>query len=122
MDLERRDRPRPDDAVGVRELLDGGAGDARRADPVAAHHDRPLLAGLVEILRAERFREPGAELEDVADLDHPLEREGPATLRARLAGKGDVEVGEPALEITTRRHTAHVKARAVRADDVAARA
>src|SRR6266581_4901595 len=49
VDLERRDRPRPDDAVGIRELLDGGAGDARGTDPVAAHHDRPLLPGLVEV-------------------------------------------------------------------------
>src|SRR5438128_2610976 len=98
-----------------------------RAERLDRRHDLGgtdllFLPGLVEVLRAERFRELGAELEDVTDLDHPLECEGPATLRTRFAGKGNVEIGEPTVEITTRRHTPHVKALAVRADDVAARA
>ena len=54
-------------------LLDRGGDDPRRADPVAAHHDRLLLAVLVEVGGAERLRVAGAELEDVADLDRRLD-------------------------------------------------
>ena len=54
-------------------LLDRGGDDPRRADPVAAHHDRPLRPVLVEVGGAERLRVAGAELEDVADLDRRLD-------------------------------------------------
>ena len=52
---ERRQRPRPGDAVLVGELLDRGRDDARRADPVGAHPDRLLVALLVEVAGAERL-------------------------------------------------------------------
>ena len=64
---------RPDDPLLVGALLDRRGDDARRADPVAAHHDRPLLAVVVEVGGAERLRVAGAELEDVADLDRGLD-------------------------------------------------
>ena len=72
-DVARRDRARPGDALLVGVLLDGGGGDPRRADAVGAHPDQLLLAGLVEVGRAERLRVARAELEDVADLDRGLD-------------------------------------------------
>src|SRR6185436_14114385 len=106
VDVEGRDRPGPDDAVSVRQLLDGRGRDARGADAVAAHHDRALLAGLIEVLRSERLREPRPELEDIADLDDALDRERRAALRTRFARLRRVEVGEATLEVAAGRDPA----------------
>src|ERR687897_95492 len=73
MEVERRDRAWPRDAVLVGELLDGRRCDPGRAKAVRAHPDRLGLPRLVEIGRAERLRVARAELEDVADLDRRLD-------------------------------------------------
>src|SRR5437763_8393621 len=73
VDIPWRDRARPDDPLLVGPLLDRRRDYARRADPVAAHHDRMLLAPLVEIGGAERLRVSSAELEDAGDLDRTLD-------------------------------------------------
>ena len=49
---------------------------------------------LVEVRRAHRLRVLGAELEDVADLDHALALERALALGARVAGAGFAEVRE----------------------------
>ena len=59
-------------------LLDDRRHRPRRADAVAAHDERLLLAVLVEERRAERDGVERAELEDVAELDRRLlERASP---------------------------------------------
>ena len=50
----RRDRPGPDDAVGVVVLFDDRRNRPRDADAVAAHHHGTLRAGLVEIHAVHR--------------------------------------------------------------------
>ena len=52
MHVIRRDRPRPDDAVGVVVLLDHRGDRPRDADAVAAHHHRTLGARLVQDTRS----------------------------------------------------------------------
>src|SRR3954452_15328696 len=101
-DVERGDRRRPDAAVLVERLLDRGGGDASRADAVAPHHDRLLDAVLVEVHRAHGFAEARAELEDVADLDHGLDREHAVAHRAAISVLDLVEVGELSLEVAWR--------------------
>ena len=81
----RRERHRPDDAVGVVVLLDGRGHRARDADAVAAHHDRLLLAVGAQERRAHGLRVLRAEEEDVADLDAAVAREAAA---CRSAGTG----------------------------------
>src|SRR4029079_1259692 len=73
LDVPRRDRTRPGDALLVGVLLDGRRGDARRADAVGAHPDELLAARLVEIRRAEGLGVSGAELEDVPHFDRALD-------------------------------------------------
>ena len=91
----------------VRVLLDRGGRDAGRADAVAAHHDRALLARLVQVGRAERLRVAGAELEDVADLDRGLDLDRAAE-RAAIAGLDRADVGERGLEVPAGLHAAQV--------------
>src|SRR5207247_659652 len=80
----------------VRALLDGGRGDPRRPDSVAAHYDRALSPAIVEIVGAERLRVARAELEDVPDLDRRLDPDRAAD-RASIAllDHSDVDEGRP---------------------------
>src|SRR5262249_48521606 len=94
------------------------SGDSGRTDPVAAHDDRLLLAGLVEIRGAEGDGVFGAQLEDVADLDHPFHGERLAALRACFARLYRVKIHEPRLEIPARDDAAEMDPLAVGADDV----
>ena len=81
----------------------GGGGDAGRADPVRAHHDRVLGAVLVEVVRAHRRRVLGAELEDVADLDHRLDVQRAAAQRAPVAVLDELDVGDVGLVVAPER-------------------
>ena len=54
MHVIRRNRPRPDDAVGVVVLFDHRGNRPRDADAVAAHHHRTLRARLVEVHAVHR--------------------------------------------------------------------
>jgi prolyl-tRNA synthetase family II len=93
--LERRQRHRPLEAVGIVVLLDGGGDDARDADAVAAHDHRPELAVVAEVGAAHRLGVLGAEEEDVPDLDAEEALEGAsAAARAQVAGGGDAQVGD----------------------------
>src|SRR3954447_14736952 len=83
--VKGRDRLGPDDAALVVVLLDDGRHRAGGPDPVAAHDDRLLTAGLVEIGCLQRHRVPGAEVEEVADLDRRLDVDAAAAVRARIA-------------------------------------
>ena len=77
----------------VGELLDRRRRDPGRPDPVAPHHDRALLAGLVEVGRTKRLGVARAELEDVADLDRRLDVDR-AAQRAAVACLDLADVGE----------------------------
>ena len=112
MDLPGRDRRGPDDAALVGALLDRGGDDPRRADAVAAHHDRVLLAVLVEVGGAERLPVAGAELEDVADLDRRLDLDRAAVGRG-VAGHDRAHVELLELEVAARLDTAQVGVRLV---------
>ena len=112
-----RDRRRPDDAALVGALLDRGRRDPRRPDPVAAHHDRPLLAVLVEVGGAERLRVAGAELEDVADLDRRLDLDR-AAAGGRVAGLDRAHVHLVGLEVAGGVDAAQVGVGLVGAADV----
>ena len=109
----------PDDPVLVGTLLDCGGDDPRRPDPVAAHHDRPLGAGLVEVGRPERDRVAGAELEDVADLDRGLDLDR-AAARRDVARLDDPDVHLLELEVAAGLDPAQVRVGPVRAGDVGA--
>ena len=109
------------DAVGVVVLLDGGSGDARQADAVAAHHDGLLLAVLVEERRRPWARSTWSELEDVADLDDARALEVAGALRARVAGARLAQVGEGGLRHQLERDAGAVVAVLVGAGDVVAR-
>ena len=74
--LEGGDGIRPDDAVLIVALLDGGRRDAADADPVAAHFEGAGPAALVEADRVHRFAVLAAELEHVADLDSATDGDG----------------------------------------------
>ncbi len=63
-------------------LLHRGGRDARRPDAVRTHDDRPFVPRLVQHRGTQRFRVLGAELEDVADLNHLLHDERRAAFRA----------------------------------------
>ena len=117
MDVVRRDRPRPDDAVLVVVLLDRRGHDPRRADAVAPADQRLLRAVLVEERRAERLRVARAELEDVADLDRRLEAERAAAHRDSVALAGLADVGEARLVVAAGLDAEQVPAVAVRAGD-----
>ena len=80
-----------------------------RPDAIAAHHDRPLAARLVQIGRAERLRVARAELEDVADLDRRLDLDRAAE-RAAVAGLHLAHVGEAGAEVAAGLDPAQVKA------------
>ena len=107
---------RPDDPALVGELLDRRGDDPRRADPVAAHHDRVRGAGLVEVGRAERLRVAGAELEDVADLDRGLDLDRAAAGRG-VAGLDRADVGLVEVEVAAGAHAAQVGVGLVGAGD-----
>src|SRR5207237_9090021 len=76
---------------------------------------RPLLPVLVEERRAERLREPRAELEDVADLERDLESQRAAAVGAAVALAHLADVGEARLVVPPRLDAAQVPAVAVRA-------
>ena len=95
-DLERGDRDRPDDALVVVVDLDGGGHGALDADAVAAHDRLDRLA-----VRARHPDVHGvgvlvAELEDVPDLDAPLDLQAVPAVHARVAGRHLAQVGPPA--------------------------
>ena len=85
-DMERRQAHRPEDAVLVVPLLDGGGDHARDADAVAAHEHHLRLLRLVQVVCLERLRIFGPELERVADLDALEELHLAAAARARVLG------------------------------------
>ena len=69
------------------ELVEGLLGDGRdrpgHPDAVGAHGDDDLLAVLVEHFEIKRLGVLAAELEDMADLDAPLDGQRPAAVRVR---------------------------------------
>ena len=102
------------------QLLDGGGRDARGADAVAAHDDRLLLARLVEVRGAQRLGVLGPELEDVADLDHLLDRRAARRTAGRPRRPPTVcRSAKRRLEVAPRRDAAQVEALAVGAHHVA---
>ncbi len=116
MHLPGGDRPWPDDSALVGALLDRRGDDPRRTDPVAPHHDRPLLAGLVQVVGAERLRVPGPQLEDVPDLDrgHDLDR---IAARRAISGVDHADVDLLALEVAPGANPPQVSIGLVRAAD-----
>ncbi len=102
----------------VRELLDRGRRDARRADPVRAHPDRLLASLLVEVTGSERLGVAEPELEDVADLDRRLDRQRrPAD---RVPGLDGPYVDRPKGKVPSGPDAAQVGVRTVRPRHVAA--
>src|SRR6185312_6001007 len=95
----------------------GGGGDARRPDAVAAHPDRLLGAQLVQIGRTHGLRVLRAELEDVADLDHRLDRQHAAAVGTGIAGLDLVQIGEGRLVVAPGLDAGEMPARAVGARD-----
>ena len=63
-----------------------------------------LLPVLVEVHRAQGHRVRRPELEDVADLDDPLDRSGLPHWGQRLAGQHHLQVDELAREVLPGRH------------------
>ena len=84
-DFERRDGARPDNAVLVIVLLDGGGHRAADADTVAAHVEWLFFALLVEERRAHGCAVLRAEREDLAGLDAARHLHRCAAVRARVA-------------------------------------
>src|SRR2546425_8933522 len=106
MDVVRRDRSRPLDALVVVMLLDDGRHRPRGTDAVAAHHEQLLLSVLVEIRRAERLAVERPQLEDVPELDGGFGDQLPAALRTAVARIRLPDVGKTRLVGTARLHAA----------------
>src|ERR671935_79336 len=104
------DGSRPSDSQLVVVLLDDCRHDAARTDPVAPHHDRPLLPVLVEEHRAERLREPRPELEDVPNLERDLEPQGTAAVGTPVALAHLADVDEARLVVAPGLDAAQVPA------------
>ena len=75
-------------------LFNGGGQQAAHADAVAAHNNRPLLPGIVQIEGAQGFAVESPQLENVAHLDAPGGFQRRAALGAKLAGLGQGNVGQ----------------------------
>ena len=109
MDVERRDRLGPDEALVVVVELGEDREDARHADAVRAHRDGDELAVLVEDLEAERLGEEATELEDVADLHAAGELDRAGAVRRRVAGAHARDLDEAvAREVATGDERVHV--------------
>lgn len=93
-DLERCDGARPDDALVIVVLLDGGGHRAADADAVAAHDERLLFTVLIEERRAHGLAVLRAEREDLAGLDAARHLERCAAVRARVALFDHAQVGD----------------------------
>ncbi len=91
--FERGDGVRPDDAVLVVVLLDGGGHQTGDSDAVATHLHGDGLAALVQHARLHGFGVLGAELEDVAHFDAALEQQLALAARARVAFHHVAQVG-----------------------------
>jgi hypothetical protein len=88
-------------------LLDRRRDEARHADAVAAHDERALLLLVVDERRPHRRGVLGAEHEDVAGFDAAIARErAPVAARARIARRGEANVGDLALVVATEAHVA----------------
>ena len=118
MDLEWRDRERPDDAPRVVVRLDDRLHRAADPDAVTAEHQRLMCPVLGEVGRLHLFGVVRAELEDVADLDATLDRHPSAALRTGIALAYVVHVNGLAFEVAPRQDIAHVRVLLVRAGDV----
>src|SRR5436305_2657007 len=113
--VERRNRLGPHDALLVVVLFDHRCHRPRRADPVAAHHDRMLPARLVQVRCLERHRVIGAQFEDVPNLDRRLDVEPSSAPRAGVPLLDLPEVGPGAgLPVAARLGPDEVPAVAVR--------
>ena len=86
---------RPDQPAVVVVLLGHRGDDARHADPVAAHDHGVLVPGVVLVAGVERLAVLGADLEDVADLDAPVDRERRPAAGARIAGRDADQLHPP---------------------------
>ena len=120
MDVVRRDRGRPLDAVLVLVLLHDRSHRPPGPNPIAAHHERLLLSVLVEECRPEADGVERPEFEDVPELDGRLLEQPPAAHDAGVALVGLPDVGEVRLVVASRLHAAQVPAVAIRTRDVLA--
>ena len=109
MDVERRDRRGPDEALVVVVELGEDREDARHADAVRAHRDGHELAVLVEHLEPERLGEEAAELEHVADLHAARELDRAGAVGRRVAGAHGRDLDEAvAGEVAAGNERVHV--------------
>src|SRR5947199_8930308 len=99
--MEGRNRRRPDGPLRVVVLLNSGRGGPSDTDPVAAHHDEPLLSLLVEVGGLHLLAVLGPEHEDVTDLDTAHDAQRFRAAGARVAGHRVPDVG-----VTVRREVA----------------
>ena len=114
----RSDRCRPCESEVVVVLLGDGRDRARHSDPVATHHHRMLLASLVGVGALERLCVLGAQLEHLADLDAPVDRERLAATRTRVARDDLRDVGPNVdVEVTVEHGATDVVVGVVRAGD-----
>ena len=89
----RRNSNRPDYALFVIVLLDGGGQQPPHADAVGAHDYWVRSAFFIEEVGPEALGELGAELEDVPNLDAFNRGECRAAFRAAVAGLGVGDIG-----------------------------
>ncbi len=90
---ERRDRIRPDHALGIVILFDAGPEDAGDADAVAAHFQRLRFTLVVEECRAHRGRIFGAQIKHMPHLDAAADRQHALAVRAGIARLHIADVG-----------------------------
>src|ERR1022692_2988050 len=113
-DLERRDRPRPDDPVAVVALLDDRLQGPADADSVASHDKEVPLLLVVGVARVHPLLPFCAELEDLADLYAAPGLEGPAADGIGLARANAAEIPEASdLELARHVDVAKMEAAAV---------
>src|SRR5215475_5751880 len=67
--MERSDRERPDDTVGIITLFDGGGDQTGDADAVAAHFNRTLSSLGIEIGSTQRLTVFFPQIKDLAYFD-----------------------------------------------------
>src|SRR5574337_1168864 len=110
MKLKGCDGLGPDDPQLIMVLFNRGGGDSGRPDPVASHHDRMLLSGLIQVHRLERGRIFCPELEDIAYLDDPLDTQTTLAVRTPVPTFGLMDVGPPSLKVGARYDPTQVEA------------
>src|ERR1700681_4290307 len=84
-DLERRDRLRPENAVGIVILFDGRGDDPRDANSVTAHEHRHGLTLLIQHAGIHGGAVQLSELENVPNFDAACDLQGSSAAGTRVA-------------------------------------